>query len=262
MVTTVIVYDLTPYAEANNEFLLELQSAIPKGRLEISKIFELLPLNIIRPFNGQQRLERRGNGAFVIQDGAFVNSADQADQITFLDDQLDEIVVDFPLLISVGFTTGSSVTVTSIGHPINVRFKVLPPDVPLVSPIRFDNFVIGHNRMKTTFIDAAGNIIAVDGTVDPAASAVQLSTIVAALRDGAEDPCPKTPAPPPQENWKFAIYRQGTSGMCRVITPGMEWGSRRLGIYNTKAEAEKAMQKFLNDGEPPNNTNPTCEGRG
>lgn len=255
-----IVYNLTPYVDANNLFLIELREAIPKGKLVIARIFDLLPLNIIRPFDGRQRLEGRGDGAFSIRDGAFVNSSNHSELITFLDDQLDEITVHFPVNIVLSITDdGTSITVQSVGDRIVARFKVLDPDIPVVGELRFDNFVIGINRMITTFVDEAGNQIIVDGGVDR--SFKRRPTLIAALRDGAEGPCPK-PDDPPEESWKYAINRSGTSGYCRIITPGMEWGNRRLGIYDTEAEAERAMKEFLNDGEPPNNDNPTCEGRG
>jgi hypothetical protein len=264
MGTTRILYNLKPYLVQNALFHKELQAAIAGGELSIPKIFQILPLNVVRPFNGRQQLEHRGDGYFRRQSGQFVNTNSVENLITFADDELGEIFVTFPRRIVLNVAGDNQITVASVGEPVLVRFAALPTEFPIRPPVRFDNFVISSSTMLTQFTDAAGEVILIDGSEnDTVPSLGAIADLAKALANGADSPCPADPAPPPpQQDWKYAIYRSGTSGYCRVITPGMEWGSQRLGTYDTQGDAEAAMTRFLNDGEPPNNTNPTCEGRG
>jgi hypothetical protein len=265
MGTTRILYDLRPYLAQNSVFHRELQSAIASGALSIAKIFQILPLNVARPFNGRQQLEHRGDGYFRRHGTLFTNDNVQPNLITFLDDQLGEIFVTFPQHIKLTVTGGSSITVSSVGDTIAVRFKALPTDFPIKPPIRFDNFIISESTMITQFVDAVGEVIILDGSdSDLAANPATIADILKALSNGADSPCPvDSPAPPPpQQNWHYAIYRSSLSGYCRIITPGFEWGDTNLGTYDTRGQADAGLQHFLNDGEPPYNTNPTCEGSG
>ncbi|MER9682614.1 hypothetical protein NKJ23_25365 [Mesorhizobium sp. M0184] len=264
MTKTTIVYDLTPYAARNSAFFKEIKDALANGKLSIGRMFKLLPLNVIRPYNGQELLVRRGDGFFRRDGDVFVNSSPERQVVTFLDDQLGEITVEFPPEMKIRATDGEFISVGSVDSAIVVRFADLPPELPITPPLRFGNFVIAPFRMVTTFADAAGNEIVVDGTVEgsPASSAA-VSDLLMALRAGSEAGCESpTPPPPPQEDWRFAIYRNANNGLCRVITPGFAWGNVRLGIYQTNAEAEAAMNRFLSDGDESGSVRPTCEGRG
>jgi len=257
-----VAYDLTPYAAQNNLFFEKLKRSISDGYLSIGEIFDILPLNVIRPYNGRAILKGRGDGFFRKTRDDFVNNAGSAQVITFLDDQLREIAVTFPDKITLRVVDGPTIMVKSQGTAILVRFAVLPLHFSIAPPVHFDRFSISKGRMITTFIDASGNEIVVDGTVEEGApKGADIAAVMAAFTGGAEGQC-QSPSLPPPEDWKYAIYRNANNGYCRITNPGMEWGNVRLGIYQTKVDAETAMRRFRNDGEPPNNTNPTCEGSG
>jgi hypothetical protein len=99
--------------------------------------------------------------------------------------------------------------------------------------------------MVTTYSDRAGNQIIVDGSTDSVGAGSNLSVpeLLAILAQGADSPCSTDTTTPPPGNWKYAIYRDDSDGYCRIITPGMAWGSESLGTYDTFNAAQAAMQQ-------------------
>ena len=152
MSTTTIIYNLKPYLAQNAAFFHELQIANSEGVLPIHRIFQILPLNVVRPFNGRQQLEQRGDGTFRRTGTEFLNDAAHANVITFRDDQLGEISVTFPRRISIHVTSNGTIEVVSNGELITVHFAALPTDFPIVQPIHFSKFSISLDRMVTVFI--------------------------------------------------------------------------------------------------------------
>ncbi len=97
---TTVLYDIGPYRSQIREFHGELLKTLERGDLAISRIFEILPVQVVTP-DGQKRLEARGDGYLRRSEGVFVNASSEAQDIEFMDDALGKITVLFPASVKV-----------------------------------------------------------------------------------------------------------------------------------------------------------------
>lgn len=259
MADTTVLYDITPYHTSIRKFHAELVATIARGNLAIARIFQILPVQVVTQ-DGQKILEHRGDGSLKKSgDGSFVSAAATAQDIIFLDDALGKISVHFPSTVKVQLVlSGNSITLTSIGEAIEVNIPSLPEEI-MSPPVKFVSFVVGDDFMQTHIIDRTGAEVLIDGKLAERTNEFLLTKDMllrmAAFTDtaeclqgkggsGGDDDGKKDDG----NKKKYMVWRQATTHYCRIITPGMAWGSEQLGEYDTLQEAQDALQRFVNDG--------------
>lgn len=239
MTITRVKYNISPYLSKIRQFRNELATAISQQKpFPIRRIFEILPI-VIRTPGGRAALEHRGNGLFENKNNAFQNDSGGATQhVVFRDDELKEIEVDFPRLISFQYSSSggviSLVNSTPAAMPISIPSLSLGDEFTPQMPLRLTSFQISDDAMISNFLDGRNDTIIVDGQKDESlhVSGDSLDPkFLSLLIATADDPC---------VDW--GIYKDATSHCVVQRTNSTVIRGTLQASFTTKDEAARAAR--------------------
>jgi len=244
------LYDIGPYRSQIREFHGELLKTLERGDLAISRIFEILPVQVVTP-DGQKRLEARGDGYLRRSEGVFVNASSEAQDIEFMDDALGKITVLFPASVKVQISlSGGGISLTSVGSPIEVTIPSLPEEI-MSAPVKFSSFVIGDDFMQTHIVDNTGTEVLIDGKLAEGSNEFFITKDMLLLVSSFEDyaDCLVKRKDDKKGDRTYKILRDNNNGVCTVDFMGGEVGGRTvMGSYDSYEAAAKDMKEMYKDG--------------